>query len=62
MVRRWVAQSVFCLTTDWTTGVRSPAEVNDILPACVQTSPETHTAYYPMCTGVHFPRVSVAGT
>jgi hypothetical protein len=44
-----VAQSVQCLTTDWTTGVRSPAETEDSSSClCVQTSSEAHRASYPM--------------
>jgi hypothetical protein len=38
-MRSWVAQSVYFLTTDWTTGVRSPIEAKDFSSAlCVQTS------------------------
>jgi hypothetical protein len=50
-----LAQSVYCLTTDWTTGVRSPAEAKDFSSSlCVQTSFETHPASYPMGTGCPF--------
>jgi hypothetical protein len=44
-----VAQSVLCLTTDWTAGVRSPAEANGSSSSvCVPTNFETHQAFYPM--------------
>jgi hypothetical protein len=43
-----VAQSVLCLTKDWTTGVRSPTETEDF---CVQTGSGAHPASYPMGTG-----------
>jgi hypothetical protein len=47
-----VAQSAQCLTTDWTTGVRSPAEAKDVSSSlCVQTCP----ASYLMGTMGHFP-------
>jgi hypothetical protein len=37
-----------CLFTDWTTGVRSPAETNDSSSSlCVQTSSEAQPASYP---------------
>jgi hypothetical protein len=36
-----------CLSTDWTTGVRSPAETNDSSSSlCVQTSSEAQPASY----------------
>jgi hypothetical protein len=41
-----------CLTADWTTGVRSLAEVKDFSLACVQANSETHPASYPVGTGV----------
>jgi hypothetical protein len=45
------AQSVQCLTTDWTTWVRSPADAKDISSSlCVQTSSEAHSASYPLGT------------
>jgi hypothetical protein len=51
-----VAQPVQCLTTDWATGVRSPAEVRDYSSSlCVQTSSEAHSASYPVGTGRPFP-------
>jgi hypothetical protein len=53
-----VAQSVYLIvyTTDWTTGVRSPAEAKDFSSSlCVQISSEEHTASYPMGTGGLFP-------
>jgi hypothetical protein len=46
-----VAQSVQCLSTNWTTGVRSPAKSKDLSSClCVQTSSEAHLASYPMGT------------
>jgi hypothetical protein len=54
-----VAQSFRCLTTDWTTRVRSPAEAKTIYsPAsCVQISSEAHPASCTMGTGGPFPGV-----
>jgi hypothetical protein len=50
--RAGVAQSVHCLTTDWTIGVRSPAEEKDFSSSlCVQTGSEAHPVSYPMGTG-----------
>jgi hypothetical protein len=52
--------SVNCLTTDWTTGVRSTAEAKTFSfssSLCVQTSSEIHPDSYPMGTGVLFQRV-----
>jgi hypothetical protein len=47
-----VVQSVQCLPTDWTTGVRSPIEAEDSSSSpCVQTGSEAHSASYPMGTG-----------
>jgi hypothetical protein len=44
-----VPLSVQCLTTDWTTGVWSPAETKSFSSSlCVQTSSEAHLASYPM--------------
>jgi hypothetical protein len=44
-----------CLITDWTTGVRPPAEAKDFSSSlCVQTSPEAHPASYPVGTGALF--------
>jgi hypothetical protein len=57
---RWagVAQSVWCLTTDWTTRVWSPAEANDFSRSvCVQTSYQAHAT---SCTRV--PQVFPGGT
>jgi hypothetical protein len=49
-----VAHSVQCLSTDWTTGVRSPEEAKDFSSnPCVQTSSESHPASYPLSTGVN---------
>jgi hypothetical protein len=40
------------LTTDWTTGVSTPAEAKDIYSSLsVQTSSEAHTYSYSMGTG-----------
>jgi hypothetical protein len=51
-----VAQSIQCLTTDRTNGVRSPAEAKDFSSSLyVQTSSEAHPASYPMGTGGPFP-------
>jgi hypothetical protein len=48
-----VAQSIECLTTDWTTGVRSTVETKDFSSSfCVQTSSEGHPASYPTGAGV----------
>jgi hypothetical protein len=47
------------LTTDWTTGVRSPAEAKDLSSSlCIQTSSEARPASYPKDTGVPFPGAS----
>jgi hypothetical protein len=44
-----VAQSVKCLTTDWTNGVRNPAEANYFSSSlCVQSSSEAQLASCPM--------------
>jgi hypothetical protein len=52
----WV-NSVQCLTTNWTPGVRSPAEAKGFSSSLrVQTSSEAHPAY-PMGTGGPFPVV-----
>jgi hypothetical protein len=47
-----VAQSVYCLTTDWTTGVH-PRQRQRIFSSslCVQTGSGAHLASYPMGTG-----------
>jgi hypothetical protein len=46
-----VVQSVKCLITEWTTGIRSPAEAEHFSSIlCVQTSSEAHPASYPMDT------------
>jgi hypothetical protein len=53
-----VAQSVWCLTTGWTIGVRSPREAEDFSSSpCVQTSSGAHPASYPVGTGGPFPGV-----
>jgi hypothetical protein len=50
-----VAQSVHCLTTDWTTRVRALEEAKNLSSSlCVQTSSEAHPVY-PMGTGGPFP-------
>jgi hypothetical protein len=44
-----VAQSLYCLTIDWTTGVRSPAEKKGFSSSpCVQTSSEAQPAIGPI--------------
>jgi hypothetical protein len=51
-----VAQSVWCLTTDWTTGAWTPAEAKDFSSSlCVQTISGAHPASYPMGIGGPFP-------
>jgi hypothetical protein len=53
-----VAQSVSWLTTDWTTGVRSPTEAEDVSSSlCLQTGSGAHPASCSMGTGGPFPRV-----
>jgi hypothetical protein len=50
-----VTQSVQCLTTDWTTGVRSLAEIKDFSSGlCAQTGSKARPSSYPMCTGGPF--------
>jgi hypothetical protein len=50
-----VAQTVWCLTTDWTTGVQSPAGAKDYSSKhSVQTDSEAHPASYPIGTGSPF--------
>jgi hypothetical protein len=50
-----VAQSVQCLTTDWTIGFRSPTGAEDFSSSpCVQTGSGAHPAY-PMGAGGPFP-------
>jgi hypothetical protein len=54
--REGVAQSVQCLTTDWTAGVRSPTETEDFSSnLCVQTGSGAHLAYCTVGTGGSFP-------
>jgi hypothetical protein len=44
------------MTTDWTIGVRSPAEAEDFSSSpCVQTGSGAHPASCPMGTGGPFP-------
>jgi hypothetical protein len=51
----WIPKSQ-CLTTDWTTGVRSPTGAEDFSPSlCVQTGCWAHPASCPMGTGVLSP-------
>jgi hypothetical protein len=51
-----VAQSVQCLTTAWTAGVRSPAEAEDISSnICAQTGCGAHPASCTMRTAGSFP-------
>jgi hypothetical protein len=50
------AQSVQCLTTDWTAGVRSSAEAEDFYSSlCVQTGSGAHPDSYTIGTGGSFP-------
>jgi hypothetical protein len=57
-----LAQSVQCLTTDWTTRVQAPAEAKDFSSSlCVQTSFETHLVSYSMGTEVPFQGQSMVG-
>jgi hypothetical protein len=50
-----VAQSVQCLTTDWTTGVRSPAEAKQFSSCLyVQTDSGAHPSSYTLDTGGQF--------
>jgi hypothetical protein len=52
IVVRRVAQSVQCLTTDWTAEVRSPTEAEDFSSnLCIQTGSGAHL----MGTGGSFP-------
>jgi hypothetical protein len=54
---RRVAQSVQCLTTDWTAGVLSPTEAEDFSSnLCVQTGSGAHPTSYTMGTVGLFPR------
>jgi hypothetical protein len=51
-----VAQLIQCLTTDWTTGVRSAAKANDFSSSLyVQTGSGAHPASCTMGTGGTFP-------
>jgi hypothetical protein len=51
-----VAQSVLCVTTDWTNGVRSPSEAKDFSSSLsTQTGSEAHPASCPMGTVCPFP-------
>jgi hypothetical protein len=53
-----VAQLVLCLTADWTTGVRSPAEVKNFpLASLSRPAPRPHPASYPVGTGDPVPGV-----
>jgi hypothetical protein len=50
------AQSVYCLTTDWTTGVRSPTEAENFSSSlCVQTGSGAHPASCTLGNGGPFP-------
>jgi hypothetical protein len=52
-----VAQSVQCLTTNWTTGIRSPTEAEDFSSSlCIQTGSGAHPASCSMGTGGSFPQ------
>jgi hypothetical protein len=51
-----LAQAVYCLTTGWTTGLRSPAGAKDFSSNLyVQTGSEAHPASCTMGTGGPFP-------
>jgi hypothetical protein len=51
-----VAQSVYCLTMDWTTGVRSLTETVDFSSSlCIQTGSGAHPASCTVGTGGPFP-------
>jgi hypothetical protein len=51
-----VAQSVRWLTTDWTTGIRSPTEAEEFSSnLCIQTGSGANPASYTMGTGGSFP-------
>jgi hypothetical protein len=51
-----VAPSVWCLITDWTTGVRSPTLAEDFSSSlCLQTGSVAHPASCTMGTGGVFP-------
>jgi hypothetical protein len=53
---RRVAQSVQCLTTDWSDGVRSPTEAEDFSSDLrILTVFEAHPASYKMSTGGSLP-------
>jgi hypothetical protein len=53
-----VAQSVQCLATDWTAGVRSLTEAEDFSSnLCVQTGSGAHPASCTVGTGGSFPGV-----
>jgi hypothetical protein len=55
VLRVGVPQSVLCQTTDWTSGVRSPAEAKNFSSNLyVQTSSGVHTASWPVGTGGSF--------
>jgi hypothetical protein len=55
-VRGGVAQSVHCVTMDWTAGVRSPTEAEYFSSSlCVQTGSGAHPASCTMGTGDSFP-------
>jgi hypothetical protein len=54
----YAAQSVQCLTTNWTIEVRSSAEAKDFSSGlCAQSSSEAHPGSYPIVTGGPFPEV-----
>jgi hypothetical protein len=56
-----VLQSVQCLTIDWATWVRSPAEAKDFSSSiCVQTSSEAQPSSHPMATRDPFPGIKWA--
>jgi hypothetical protein len=54
--KRPLAQSVQCLTTSWTAGVRSPTGAEDFSSnLCVQAGSGAHPASYTVGTGGTFP-------
>jgi hypothetical protein len=56
LLRAGVAKSVWCLITDWTTGVRSQTEAEDFSSSlCVQTDSGAHPASCTIGTGGPFP-------
>jgi hypothetical protein len=50
-LRSRLVQPVWCLTTDWMTGVRFPPETN----LCIQTGSGAHPASCTVGSGCHYP-------